>query len=78
MKDTEGNSLAYLAASGPLSGQPLAESGASQQEAGEELLDAYSRAVVGVVDKVGPAVVRSACTSGPAGGAGPVKGRARG
>src|SRR5580704_13028224 len=35
----------------------------------QALLDAYSRAVIDVVDRVGPAVVRLAVQAGPAGAA---------
>src|SRR5271165_7171672 len=48
----------------------------------QALLDAYSRAVIDVVDRVGPAVVRLAVHSGPAGSplsrAGDGKGGSRG
>src|ERR1700676_4442224 len=40
----------------------------------QALLDAYSRAVIDVVDRVGPAVVRLAVHSGPGGSAGPSRG----
>jgi S1-C subfamily serine protease len=40
----------------------------------QALLDAYSRAVIDVVDRVGPAVVRLAVQAGPAGSAGQSRG----
>ena len=47
-------------------GRPAPQTPGEAQPADEELLDAYSRAVVGVVEKVGPAVVSIGVTlSGP-------------
>lgn len=47
----------WLAAASSPAGDDLPAPRAEQAESDEELLDAYSRAVIGVVDKVGPAVV---------------------
>ncbi len=44
---------------------PAPESAAAPRTGDEELLDAYSRAVIGAVDKVGPAVVNLEVRQGP-------------
>jgi hypothetical protein len=52
---SESKPLEFLSAPEHSSGQPLGQKEAAQQQADEELLDAYSRAVVNGAEKVGPA-----------------------
>jgi len=55
--DKNTNSLLWLAADDPRRDGENITSSPEEVERDEELLDAYSRAVIGVVEKVGPAVV---------------------
>ena len=57
MDDKTNRTLRYLAASGAYGDGTPGPASVAERGTDEELLDAYSRAVVSVVDKVGPAVV---------------------
>lgn len=65
-----GSLIAQSAADTPLPSQSFDDSSDRRRDDGE-LLDAYSRAVIGVVDRIGPAVVRlDVSRDGAAGGSG--------